>query len=185
MATYLIDRHVPLRYRGEFDVGRIADRMPDELAVVGALEPASEGVVPAQIRVEGVVHGGDIAIPRNVTAGYDLPGKIQPGIVAFVVITKMLSLHVADRHRTHRCLPGFSAAAGVGCQDVTVPAFNVHSSSAPTVIVPMRKTPSLSLGRPRSGISHRWPNIPSVWWRGRRSHRNPETPCATLHTVNN
>ncbi|SIJ75732.1 Uncharacterised protein [Mycobacteroides abscessus subsp. abscessus] len=114
MATYLIDRHVPLRYRGEFDVGRIADRMPDELAVVGALEPASEGVVPAQIRVEGMVHGGDIAIPRNVTAGYDLPGKIQPGTVAFVVITKMLSLHVADRHRTHRCLPGFLGGRGSG-----------------------------------------------------------------------
>ena len=58
----LVDGHVALIDRLEFDVSRIGDRVPDELAVVGALEPAAECVVATQVGVEGDIHGGDIAL---------------------------------------------------------------------------------------------------------------------------
>ena len=80
--------------------------MPDELPVTGVLEPTAEGVMPTQVSVEGLIHGRNIALARYVTAGDDLPGKAQPGDRPFVIVTKMLALHVADRHRTHRRLSG-------------------------------------------------------------------------------
>ena len=47
MGVYLVDRHVAVIDRHEFDVSRIGDGMPDELAITGAFEPAAERVMPA------------------------------------------------------------------------------------------------------------------------------------------
>ena len=58
----LFDGHVAVIDRLELDFGRIGDGVPDEFAVVGALEPAAEGVVPTQVCVERLVHRGDVAL---------------------------------------------------------------------------------------------------------------------------
>ena len=52
VGAYLVDRHVALIDGHEFDVGGIVDGVPDELAVIGLFEPAAEGVVPAEVRVD-------------------------------------------------------------------------------------------------------------------------------------
>ena len=46
VSAYLVNRHVALIDRHEFDVGRIVDGMPDELSITGLFEPAAERVVP-------------------------------------------------------------------------------------------------------------------------------------------
>ena len=83
----LLDAHVALVDRLEFDLGRIGDRVPDESAVVGAFEPTTERVVSAQVGVQREVHGGDIAFTLGVAAGDDLPGEVQAGSIPFVVVT--------------------------------------------------------------------------------------------------
>ena len=46
MGVYLVDRHVPVIDRHEFDVGRIVDGVPYELSIIGPFEPTAERVVP-------------------------------------------------------------------------------------------------------------------------------------------
>ena len=46
VSAYFVDRHVALIDRHEFDVSRIVDGMPDELAIIGLFEPTAERVVP-------------------------------------------------------------------------------------------------------------------------------------------
>ncbi|SKV76046.1 Uncharacterised protein [Mycobacteroides abscessus subsp. massiliense] len=69
VAAYFIDRHMPLCYRRELDFAWIADGVPYERPVLGALEPAAEGVMPPQVCVEGMVHRGDVALARDIAAG--------------------------------------------------------------------------------------------------------------------
>ena len=68
----------------------------------GLFEPTAERVVPTQVCVDGVIHGRNVALAGHVTAGDDLPGEVQSRGCPFAVVTKMLALHVADRHRTDR-----------------------------------------------------------------------------------
>ena len=46
MGVDLVDRHVAVIDRHEFDVSRIVDGMPDELSISGLFEPTAERVVP-------------------------------------------------------------------------------------------------------------------------------------------
>ena len=46
MSVYLVDRHVAVIDRHEFNVSRIVDGMPDELSITGLFEPTAERVVP-------------------------------------------------------------------------------------------------------------------------------------------
>ena len=46
VRAYFVNRHVAVIDRHEFDVGRIVDGVPDELAVTGLFEPTAERVVP-------------------------------------------------------------------------------------------------------------------------------------------
>jgi hypothetical protein len=46
MSVYLVDRHVAVIDRHEFNVSRIVDGMPYELSVTGLCEPTAERVVP-------------------------------------------------------------------------------------------------------------------------------------------
>ena len=52
--------------------------MPDELSVVGPLEPTPERVMPTQVRVDCVIHRGDVALSGHITAGDYLPEKFRP-----------------------------------------------------------------------------------------------------------
>src|SRR6185312_2767218 len=104
VRTNLVGRQVALIDRYELDVGRIVDGVPDELSIAGVLEPTAEGVVPTEVRVDGVIHGSNIAPACHLTAGDDLPGKVQPRCRPFAVVTKMLALHVADGDRADLCL---------------------------------------------------------------------------------
>ena len=135
-------RHVTVIDGHEFDVGRIVDGVPDEVSVAGVFEPAAEGVVPAQIGVDGVIHGGDIALASHFTAGDDLPGEVQTRGRPLAVVAEVLALHVADRHRTDRRLPGLFLRRGRRMPGGDRPGVGVQSSSAPIVIFPMRKTSS-------------------------------------------
>ena len=121
MSVYLVDGHVTVIDWHEFDVGGILDGMPDELSVIGLLEPTPERVMPTQVRVDCVIHRRNVALSGHITAGDDLPGEVQTGGAAIAVVTKMLLLHVADRHRADVCLSRLFGAAAVGCQDVTEP----------------------------------------------------------------
>jgi hypothetical protein len=78
--------------------------MPLELSITGVFESTVECVMPTQICVDGVIHGGNIALAGYFTGSDDLPRKAQPRDCPFVIVTKMLALHVADRHRTGRRL---------------------------------------------------------------------------------
>ena len=91
MSVYLVDRHVAVIDRHEFDVSRIVDGMPDEFAVIGLFEPTAERVVPTQVCVDGVIHGRNVALAGHFTAGDDLPGKVQSRGCPFAVVTKMLA----------------------------------------------------------------------------------------------
>ena len=69
---------------------------------------------------------------RYLTAGDDLPGKTQPGSCPFVIITKMLALHVADRHRTRRRLSDLFGRRGRRVPGVTTPgSASTHRVSRP------------------------------------------------------
>ena len=46
MSVYLVDRHVAVIDRHEFNVSRIVDGMPYELSITGLFEPTAERVVP-------------------------------------------------------------------------------------------------------------------------------------------
>ncbi len=102
MFVDLVDGHVTLIDRNELDVVRILDRVPDEFAGVILSEPAAECVVPPQIGVDSVIHGRNVTLPRNFTAGDDLSREVQSGGVTLGVVTQVLALHIANRHRTHR-----------------------------------------------------------------------------------
>jgi hypothetical protein len=104
MSTYLVNGQFAVIDRREFNISRIADRMPYELSITGVIEPTAERVMSSQVRVDGVIHGRNITLPGYFAASNDLPRKVQPRSGPFVVITKMLALHVADRHRTGRRL---------------------------------------------------------------------------------
>ena len=46
MRVYLVNRHVAVIDRHEFDVSRIVDGVPDELSIGRLFEPTAERVVP-------------------------------------------------------------------------------------------------------------------------------------------
>jgi hypothetical protein len=98
MRSYLVSRHVAVIDRRKFNISRIADRMPDELPVTGVLEPTPERVMPTQVRVEGLIHGGSVTLAGHITATDDLPGKAEARGCPFAIISEMLALHEADRH---------------------------------------------------------------------------------------
>ena len=109
MRVYLVDGHVAVIDRHEFHVLRIGEGMPDELSVVALLEPTAERVVAPDVCVERLIHCCDVTVTRHITAGDDLPGEVQPRRCAVAVITKVLTLHVADGHSADgrsRCLFG-------------------------------------------------------------------------------
>ena len=76
----------------------------DEFVVTDMSEPAAKSVVPPQVGVDGMVHRRDVTLARDVAAGDDLAGEVQSRRGTVTVVTKMLALHVADRHRTDRRL---------------------------------------------------------------------------------
>ena len=106
MLVNLLDGHHAVLDRDEFDVGRILEGVADEFVVTDMSEPAAKSVVPPQVGVDGMVHRRDVALARDVTAGDDLAGEVQTRRGTVTVVTKMLALHVADRNRTDRRLPG-------------------------------------------------------------------------------
>src|SRR3984885_13608364 len=114
VSVYFVNRHVAVIDRREFNISRISDGMPDERVIIGVLEPTSERVMPTQVCVKGLIHGRNITRAGHFTATDNLPGKFQPGGCPFPVITKMLALHVAQRHRTDRRLPGLFLSGGRG-----------------------------------------------------------------------
>ena len=81
-------------------------------SITGVLEPTAERVMPTQVCVDGVIHGRNIALAGHFAGSDDLPRKVQPRGCPFVIITKMLALHVADRNRTDRRLPGLLPGRG-------------------------------------------------------------------------
>ena len=93
--------------RREFNISRIADGMPCELAITGVVEPTAERVMSTQVGVDGMIHRRDITPAGYFTGSDDLPRKVQPRGRPFVIITKMLALHVAGRYRTGRRLSNF------------------------------------------------------------------------------
>src|SRR4029079_2932742 len=111
-GVYLVDCQVPVSNPHEFDVGRIGKGMPDELSITGLFEPAAKSVVPTQVCVDGVIHGGDVTSAWLCTAGDDLPGEGQIRGRSVTVVTKVLPLHVADRYRTDRRLTRFHGSSG-------------------------------------------------------------------------
>src|ERR1700739_737729 len=106
MGACFVSRQCAVIDRREFNISRIADGMPYELSITGVVEPTSERVMPTQVCVDGVIHGRNITLAGYFTGSDDLPRKVQPRGCAFVIVTKMLALHVADGHRTGRRLSG-------------------------------------------------------------------------------
>jgi hypothetical protein len=86
MSVYFVDRHAAMIDRREFNVSRIAERMPDELCITGVVEPTAEGVMPTQVCIDGLIHGRDITVAWHFTGSDDLPRKVQPRGCPFVVI---------------------------------------------------------------------------------------------------
>jgi hypothetical protein len=60
----------------------------------------------AKVGVDGPAHRLDITATRNFTGRDDLPRIVQPGRRLVMDTSDVLALHVTDRHRTHRRLPG-------------------------------------------------------------------------------
>jgi hypothetical protein len=102
MGAYFVSRQFAVIDRREFHISRIADGMPYELSITVVVEPTAERVMPTQVCVDGVIHGSNVTLAGYFTGSDDLPRKVQPRGCPFVIITKMLALHVADRHRTGR-----------------------------------------------------------------------------------
>jgi hypothetical protein len=56
--------------REKFDVGGIADRMPNNAFRIVVLEPTVIRLVPTKVRLDDVCHGTDIA-PTGFVSGAD------------------------------------------------------------------------------------------------------------------
>src|SRR3954451_6572211 len=90
----------------EFDIGGVADGMPNDFAAIGVLEPTAVRIVAPQVGVEGSGHGTDVAMTGHGTGGGDLPRVVQARGCSLVITSKMLALHIADWYGTDRRLPG-------------------------------------------------------------------------------
>jgi len=97
--------------------------------------------MPAQVCVEGVIHGRNITLAGYVTASDDLPGKVQPRGRPLTIVAEMLALHIADRHRTDRCVSDLVDGRGrrVPGGGQSPGSVSIHRVK-PTVIFPMRKS---------------------------------------------
>ncbi len=185
MSVYLVDGHVTVIDWLEFDVGGVLDGMPDELSVVGPLEPTPERVMPTQVRVDCVIHRGDVALSGHITAGDYLPGEVQTGGAAIAVVTKMLLLHVADRHRADVCLARLFGSCGrrVPGRDRTLVDRPFIKCANSYLADPQNAVPPTSAGF-RSGNTRRWINIPSatvaVVLRRLDPHLRPRAPPARV-----
>ena len=80
---------------------------PDEVVGVGVLEPTAIGVVPAQMCVDDVGHGAEVAPTGYLPCGDTQPRHVEALVCVPAIGAKMFALHVAGRHLIDRRLPGF------------------------------------------------------------------------------
>src|SRR5580693_750190 len=105
-------RHLAGSYRNQFDVARILDGMPGDVACIVRFEPAPIGIVPAKVRVDDKGHRANIALAGDVPGGNAQPRHIEPTGQVIAIATHMSGLDVARRHRAYRSLPGFLQRCG-------------------------------------------------------------------------
>jgi hypothetical protein len=89
---------------GELDVVGVGQCAPNDPVGIVEFEPAAVRIVAAQVRIDHVRHGPNVAAPRNVPGGNRQAGHLRAAGRVLAIAPKMLGLLIAGRNVGHRCL---------------------------------------------------------------------------------
>src|SRR5208337_4986148 len=97
---------LPVLGGDEFDVGRVGNRVPNDVVGILVLKPAAICIVSAKVGIDDICHGTDIAFAVHLADRDEQPRMIGPLGSRLGKVTKMPFLYVAGWYGTHRRLAG-------------------------------------------------------------------------------